>query len=98
MNSMTVAYSQLNFDTKKDCNQAILSFPEETEILSVEVRDNKSCLYINYMAPSENFEIDLSKKVLFNICKCNFTEIDVKRNRYIGNVVIRGESFAVFCN
>lgn len=96
--NMTVAHIGLKFNPEVPCNEALLSFPEDAEVLSVEVRGNKPTLYINFMAPSENMEIDVSKKIHFLICKCDFTEFDIKRYRYIGNVRICQESFAVFCS
>ena len=98
MNEMTVANYKLNFDPTLECNEAIVDLPEESEVLSVEIRDNKPTLYINYMAPTENFEIDLSKRIHFIICKREYTEVDVKRYRYIGNVNVGRTIFAVFCN
>lgn len=96
--NMTVGSLGFKFDPNIPCNEATISFPEESEVLSVEVRANKPTLYINFMAPTENFEIDLSKRIHIVICRCDFTEFDIKRYKYVGNVRISQESFAVFCN
>lgn len=98
MNTMTVAHAELRFNPKVECCQTFISFPDETEILSVEVRENKPILYINYMAPTPNFQINTFKKILFIICQCEYTEVDIQRHRYLGNVVLGQKSFAVFCN
>lgn len=93
---MTVATIGIHFNFKENVSHFFLKLPEDAEILSVEVRDNKSTLWINYMAPSENFEIDISKEFHFAICKCEYTKFEAKCHKYIGNVTVGSTTYAIF--
>lgn len=95
---MKVSVIGLNFDPKENEFHKILCFPEGTEILSVEIRDNNPTLWINFMAPSESFEIDISKKIHFAICKCEYDNFKADCHKYIGNVSIHSTKYAVFYN
>lgn len=98
MNDVKVDCKLLKFDPKLDCNHKFLDFPLDTEILSVEIKGNAPELCINYMAPKESFEIDTSKHFHFIICKCEYVKDVIARYRYLANVTVNREKFAVFCN
>lgn len=98
MNDVKVDYELLKFDPKLDCSHKFLDFPLDTEILSVEIKENAPELCINYMAPKESFEIDTSKHFHFIICKYEYAKDVIARYRYLANVTVNREKFAVFCN
>ncbi len=98
MNDVKVDYELLKFDPKLDFNHKFVSFPLDTEILSVELRGNSPELCINYMAPNESFEIDTSKRFHFIVCKCEYSKDVMDKYRYLANVTVNREKFAVFCN
>ena len=95
MNEMTVATIGLGFDLKDKLTVKSINLPKNTEIFSVRVKENNPTIWINYMAPSENFKQDYSKITLV-ICSCKYTQIDFDKHIYVGNIDINDDSYAVF--
>lgn len=96
MNNVKVDYELLKFDPKLDCNHKFVSFPLDSEIVSVEVKGKAPELCINYMAPTESFEIDTSKQFHFVICKSEHAKYLLDTYRYLASVTVNKEIFAVF--
>ena len=98
MNDVKVDYELLKFDPKLDFNHKYVDLPLDSEILSVEQRGNTPALCINYMAPEESFLIDTSKSFHFIICKCEFIKDVLDKFRFVANVIVNKERFAIFYN
>ena len=88
----------INFDTNKPINTLEMVLPKRLQILSVKIKENKPCMWINYMAPKENFQCNkIWTKLRFFIVKCSHTPIEIDDGmNYIGTLEVNDDTFVTF--
>ena len=97
MGKVKVAVLGMEFDSKKNLIEQSFNFPKGTEILSVQSKNSKNVLWISYMFPSSEFSSSETwQKFSFVIVKCNYTEVEIDKHKYIGTITVDDDSYAVF--
>ena len=104
MKKMRVASVGLLIDPKEEkLTKLSFKLPLGTEILSAKLEKGNldNTLWFTYIAPSEAYD-DISKESYpwkeynFYICECTYTEIEFNTHKYIGNIDIADNDYAVF--
>ena len=100
MKKKIVTMIGLSINTEKELNETTLTLPEGTEILSVSAKLN--AVWFTYMSPSDAFNNNKYrsnypwKNYCFLIVKCNSVDIEIDEHKYIGNIDIEEDTYAVF--
>ena len=96
---MTVATIGINFDSNNPLNELKVRLPEVAKMLSAEIKEDPNTLWITFSAFTSIFEADdLWREYNFVVCKCNYTSFYFDDHKYINNITVNNESFAVFYN
>lgn len=103
MKKMKVAPLNLCFELTGNLTEVKFRLPIGTEVLSVSKKEENDNIFfsITYMSPSEAFDPPTEhiyewRYYHFFAVKCNFTEIEIDEHKYIGNIDIDDNTYAVF--
>ena len=96
MIKMTKIAIGLHFEPNEPLNKLGLYFPESTEILSIETKNNQPVLYVNFQAPTEMFGSKLWKEICFYVHKSNYVGTDFSEYNYLGEICFGNDSFKVY--
>lgn len=75
-----------------------INLPVDTKILSVsaEKEYDEYVLWTRYIAPSNDIFKTGHREFNFIIINCKYTEVEIDKHEYIGNIDIEDETYAVF--
>ena len=96
---MRVMSVGIKFDETKISQVVSINFANGSEILSVQVQNNEPILWVCFMSPSESFSQHFKKKAeefQLTIGKCGYADIEIDSLKYLSNVNIGDDTFAVF--
>lgn len=101
MPKMKVATIGIKFDGNIESNVVSINLFKGTEILSVQAENNESTLWICFMSPSESFSPhskreDEAFQFIIAKCKCTYAEIEIDDHKYIGNINVSNDTYAIF--
>ena len=97
---MKMMVSQIGFKLSKISKVIKLSInlPVDTKILSVSAEEeyDKHVFWNRFMAPSNDIFETGHREFHFIIVNCKYTEVEINKHKYIGNIDIEDETYAVF--
>ncbi len=97
MEKMKVALIGLRFNADKAVNTATINLPMYSKILSVTAKNDKPCLWVNFMAPSNYFFTKKAwREFQFVIVRCNYDEFEIDGHNYIATIEVDNNLFAIF--
>ena len=97
---MKMMVSQIGFKLSKidKVMELSINLPVDTKILSVsaEKEYDEYVPWAHYIAPSNDIFKTGHREFNFIIVNCKYTEVEIDKHEYIGNIDIEDETYTVF--